>query len=337
MLPLLPPPRRRLRGGGRRESRAQTAQGRQIFKENLPGIALLPENARDHMVTTATPRLSPHPLSPPLWGLPAGNSRIHWGLVHPYHEQAEFGRDHSRPLDLPVHLSSLANSVWQLAEARNRSRAREPDRSFVTHPHPPHPVDASDRSRSWAPHRPLIDRSQPQDFAARPAPADPSHRLPQPPGHPEPRGPCTTRYDLDQPAWDRHQDTQRPQESSAGPPGGHSFAPKPCHAYRKRAMPLPVRSRRSPTHDLSDAEAPPQWSYSPRSPPGKASHRVKDDLRDTAITMPPFSRNLHKSTTRRETRHTPGRPRQGASTTTARNLSLPPRRSRTTCSLRSST
>ena len=57
MFPLLPPPRRMLKGGGRRENRAQTAHGHQIFRENLPGIALLPENARDHVVTTATQRL----------------------------------------------------------------------------------------------------------------------------------------------------------------------------------------------------------------------------------------------------------------------------------------
>ena len=57
VFPLLPSPRRMLRGGGRRESRAQTAHRHQIFKENLPGIALLPENARDHVVTIATQRL----------------------------------------------------------------------------------------------------------------------------------------------------------------------------------------------------------------------------------------------------------------------------------------
>ena len=43
-----------------------------------------------------------------------------------------------------------------------------------------------------------------------------------------------TRYDLDQPARDRH------QESAALPPGGHNFAPKSRSAYQKRATPPPT-------------------------------------------------------------------------------------------------
>ena len=63
----------------------------------------------------------------------------------------------------------------------------------------------------------------------------------------------------------------------------HSFAPKSRSAYQKRATPPPARNRRLPAHNLldsdsSDAEARPQWSYSPRSPPRKAPYRAEDDL-----------------------------------------------------------
>ena len=53
----LPPPRRRLRGGGRRENGAQITSGHRIFMKNPPGAALLPESARNHMVATAAQRL----------------------------------------------------------------------------------------------------------------------------------------------------------------------------------------------------------------------------------------------------------------------------------------
>ena len=92
-----------------------------------------------------------------------------------------------------------------------------------------------------------------------------------------------TRYDLDHPARDRRHEAQRPQASAAVPLGGHAFAPKPRSDYRKRATPPPTRSRHPPVHtildpDSSDAEARPQWSYSPRSPPRKAPRRAEDTL-----------------------------------------------------------
>ena len=195
------------------------------------------------------------PRSPLLRALPAGDSRIHWGLIRPYHEQTEFSEDVSRPLDQTVHPNSIANSVWQRAEARNRSRARERDAPSRSYPRPHHQVDTSDRSRSWA--------LQLQDSAMRPAPADPYHSAPQPLGHTEPRDHHATRYDLDHPACDRRHEAQRPQASAAVPLGGHSFAPKPRSDYQKWATPPPARSRHPPVHtisgsDSSDAEAHPQ-------------------------------------------------------------------------------
>ena len=170
------------------------------------------------------------PAVSPLRALPAGDSRIHWGLIRPYHDQVEFGEHRSRPLDQSVHPNSVANSVWQWAKARNRSRAREPDELSRSYPH--HHVDTSDRSQSWA--------LQPRDFAARPSPTDPYHRTPQPPGHTEPRYHSATRYDLDQPARDRNHDAQRPQVSAAVPPGGHNFALKSRSVYQKRATSPPA-------------------------------------------------------------------------------------------------
>ena len=57
MFPLLTPPRRSLRGGGRRGNVARAAHGHLIFRKNPPGAALLPESARNRMVATATRRL----------------------------------------------------------------------------------------------------------------------------------------------------------------------------------------------------------------------------------------------------------------------------------------
>ena len=205
--------------------------------------------------------------SPPLWALPAGDSRIHWGLIHPYDEQTEFGEHVSRPLDQTVHHNSVANSVWQRAEARNRSRAREPDTPSRSYPRPHHQVDTSDRPRSWAP--------QPRNSTTQPAPPDPYHRVPQLPRHMEPRDHRATRYDLDHPACDRRHEAQRPQASAAVQLGSHAFASKPRSYYQKRATPPTSRSRHPPVHTISDsdsldAEARPQGSYSPRLPPRKS-------------------------------------------------------------------
>ena len=172
------------------------------------------------------------PRSPPMLALPAGGSRVHWGLIRPYHEQTEFGEDVSRPLDQTFHPNSVANSIWQRAEACNRSRAREPDAPSRSYPRPHHQVETSDRPRSWAP--------QLRDSVKQPAPADPYHCTPQPPRHTEPRDHRVTRSDLDHPAHNRQHGDQRPQASAAVTLGGHAFAPKPRSDYQRRATPPPA-------------------------------------------------------------------------------------------------
>ena len=87
-------------------------------------------HGRDRRSAPARPR------SPPMRALPAGGSRIHWGLIRPYDAHAEFGEHVARPLDEAACHNSVASSVWQRAEARNRSRAREPDASSASYPRP---------------------------------------------------------------------------------------------------------------------------------------------------------------------------------------------------------
>ena len=171
--------------------------------------------------------------------------------------------------------NSIANLIWQRAEARNRSLAREPDSPSRSYPRPHHQAETSGCPRSWAP--------QPRNSAAQPTPADPYHRAPQPPRHTEPRDHSMTRSDLDHPARDRRHEAQRPQASAAVPLGGHAFTPKPRSDYQRRATPPPARSRHPPVQsisdsDSSDAEGRPQWSCSPRSPPRKAPRRAEDTL-----------------------------------------------------------
>ena len=90
-------------------------------------------HGRDRRTAPARPR------SPSVQALPAGDSRIHWGLICPYDAQTEFSEHVSRPQDQASCHNSVANSVWQRAEARDRSRAREPDApsiSFIPAPAP---------------------------------------------------------------------------------------------------------------------------------------------------------------------------------------------------------
>ena len=315
MFPLLPPPRRRLRGGGRRGKGAQTAPGHQIFWKNLPGAALLPESTRNRMVTTAAQRL-------PARGFP------HCGHC-PHGTPASIGASYaliiSKRSSARTYLArrterstpnSVANSAWQRAEARNRSHVREPDAPSRSYPRPHHQVDTSDHSRSWAP--------QPRDSATRLAPAVPYHRAPEPRDH------RATRYDLDHLARGRRHEAQRSQASAAVPLGGHTFAPKPRSDYQKRATSPPVRSRHPPVHtisdfDSSDAEARPNGL----TPCARHHARLLSERRilswDAASAAPPDSRNPHTATTsqsrlqpihpnlnprRRETRLMPGLPRQ---------------------------
>ena len=166
-----------------------------------------------------------------------------------------------------------------------------------------------------------------------------------------------TRYDPDHPARDRLHEAQRPQASAAAPLSSSAFAPKPRSDYWKRATPPPARSRHPPVHtisdsDSSDVEARPQWSYSPRLPPHKAPRRAEDTLPvHRQRSAPGFPESPHgyceskqapaylsePQPQRRETRLTPGLPRQEISTTTVRSFSLLPKTSRITRLLQSST
>ena len=55
--------------------------------------------------------VSARPWSPPVRTLPAGDSRIHWGLIRPYDAQTEFGEHVSCPRDQASRHNSVANSV----------------------------------------------------------------------------------------------------------------------------------------------------------------------------------------------------------------------------------
>ena len=115
------------------------------------------------------------PRSPPVRALPAGGSRIHWGLIRPYDAHAEFGEHVARPRDEAARHNSVASSVWQRAEARNRSRAREPDAPSASYPRQHQRSDSSNCPRSWAP--------QSRTPRLQPSPSDLHHRANQPPGY----------------------------------------------------------------------------------------------------------------------------------------------------------
>ena len=214
-------------------------------------------HGRDRRTTPARPR------SPPVRALPAGDSRIHWGLIRLYDAQTEFGEHVSRPRDQASRHNSVANSAWQRAEARNRSRARELDAMSVSYPHPHYRSEVIDRPRA---------------STIQPSPSDPHHRATQLPRHTEPRNHRASRYILDHPTRDRLYETQRPQTPAAAPLNDPTGAYKPDGDYRKRSTLPPARSRNPPVHtisdsDSSDAEAHPHWPY---SPPRKAPHRAED-------------------------------------------------------------
>ena len=217
--------------------------------KNPPGAASLPGSARNRMVAPARPR------SPPARALPAGDSRIHWGLIRPYDAHAEFGEHVAYPRDEAARHNSVASSVWQRAEARNRSRAREPSASY---PCPQQRSNSSDHSQSWAP--------QPWTSIIQPSPSDRLNRS------------ATARHALDYPARDRPYEAQRPRAPSAAPLDGPTSSYEPSEDYRRRSTPPPVRTRNPPAHDISDSdksdtETRPRCPY---SPPRKAPCHADD-------------------------------------------------------------
>ena len=170
-LNLLLPPNHKLR---EERERAIDHTRAADFYEKLPGAAILPGSACDRHSAPARPR------SPPVRALPAGGSRIHWGLIRPYDAHAEFGELVARPQDKAARHNSVDSSVWQRAEACNRSRAREPDAPSASYPRPHQRSDSSNLPRSWAP--------QSRTPRLQPSPSDPHHRATQQPGHAEPSG-----------------------------------------------------------------------------------------------------------------------------------------------------
>ena len=165
---------------------------------------------------------------------------MHWGLIRPYDTHSEFGEHVARPQDEAARHNSVASSVWQRAEARNRSCAREPDAPFTSYPRPHQRSDSCNRPRSWAP--------QSRTPRLQPSPSDPHHRATQQPGHAEPPGHRAARHALDHPARDRTCQAQRPRAPSAAPLDGPSGAYQPSEDYRRSSTLLPARSRNPPTH-----------------------------------------------------------------------------------------
>ena len=341
MFPLLPPPRRRLRGGGRRGNRAQTTHGHQIFRKNLPGAALLPESARNRMVTTATQHLPAHGLSL-LRALPAGDSHFHWGLIYPYHELTEFGEDVSRPLDQTVHPNYVANSVWQRAEARNRLRSGT-GRTVQIIPAPASSGRHTVTARGLGPrNRGTLQRGLHQQTLtiARLNRPDTRNRA------------ITARHGM---TWTIQPATADMKLSDRKHPLQYRSAVTPSlpsHAVIIRSgLPLrPCILFRTPTHQTLRPDLNGLTPCARHHARLLAERRILS--RDTASAAPPDSRNPHAATTsqsrllpirlnlsprRRETRLTPGLPCQETLTTTARSLSLPPKTSRITRSLQSST
>ena len=321
MFPLLPPPRRRLRGGGRRGNGAQTARGHLIFMKNLPGTALLPESARGLPHCGHCPQGTPASIgaSYALMIRKRSSTRIYLAR----------GTKRSTITPSPTRFGNGLKPA--IAHARgNRTRARIIRLTPVT-------------ARSLGPrNRGTLQRSphcQTLTIA----------RLNRPD-----TWNCATLYDLDHPARDRLHEAQRPQASAATLLGSSAFAHKPHSDYWKRATPPPAQSRhrlcilsRTPTHQTL---RPTLNGLTDRHARLLAERKILS--RDTASAAPPDSRSLHTATVsrsrllpiclnlnprRRETRLTPVLPRQETSTTTVRSLSLLPKTSRITRSLQSST
>ena len=262
------------------------------------------------------------PRFPPVRALPVGGSRIHWGLIRPYDAHAEFGEHVARPRDEAARHNSVASLVWQQAEARNRSRAREPDAPSASYPRLHQRSDSSDRPRSWAP--------QLRTSIIQPLPSDPHHRATQPPGHTEPLGHRAARHALDHPARDRPYEAQR---HSTAPPAHTSRAritagvllrcPREAETRQftqSRTSRILRPARAGPTHLHTRLPAMPMTPFWDTT--GAASRNIRS-LHTALIRrsrLPPTRLNLNPR--RRETSLTPGLPRRETSTTTAQSPSL---------------
>ena len=181
MMSLLPPPNHKLKG---REGAGHRPHARSRFLRKIRQAPLSSQGAP--ATAWSRPPLSAClPAVSPCAGTARRGSSIHWGLIRPYDAHAEFGEHVARPRDEAARHNSVASSVWQRAEARNRSRAREPDAQSASCPH--QRSDSSNRPWSWAP--------QSRTPRLQPSPSDPHHHVTQPrgaarPGSPSPRPPA---------------------------------------------------------------------------------------------------------------------------------------------------
>ena len=172
------------------------------------------------------------------------------------------------PRDEATRRNSVASLLWQRAEARNRSRARETDAPSA--PYPRQRSDSSGRPRHWAP--------QSRMPKLQPSPSDPHHHTTQSPAHADQLDRCAARHAPDHPDRNHPYETQRPRAPATEPLDSSTCAYRPSEDYRRRSTPLPPRSRNPPTHtisdsDESDTETRPRWPY---SPPRKAPRRDDD-------------------------------------------------------------
>ena len=278
---------------------------------------------------TATARLR----SPPVRALPAGDSRIHWGLIRPYDAQTEFSEHVSRPRDQSSRHNTVANSVWQQAEARNRSREWEPRTHRII-------TVKSLTARCLGPRNRGLLRFSPHRQTLTIA------RL----NRPDTRNRATTvchgiSWTI-QPAtaYTKPSDRKRLRQR-------HSTVPLvPTSRTGIIASVLLRCPRKAETRQCTLSQTPTRRTPRPALIGCTHLHtrlpaEQKILSRDTASAAPGDSWNLHTAITsqsrlpptrpnfnprRRETRLTPGLPRQETSTTTVRSLSLLPKTNRIT-------
>ena len=134
VFPFPPPPHHRLRGGGKRENGAQTVHRHQIFKENLPGVALPPESARNRMATNATQRLLARSL-PHCGHCPQGTSTFigsSYALIMSKRSSVRAILARWTKLSIPTPSPTRFGSGPKTATARERrNRTPHPDRTHT--------------------------------------------------------------------------------------------------------------------------------------------------------------------------------------------------------------
>ena len=333
MFPLLPPPRRRLRGGGRRGNGARTAHGHLIFRKNPPGAVLLPESARNRMVATAAQRL-------PARGLPqCGHC--------PQGTHASIGASYA----LMMHRRSLA-SMYLACGTKQPAITLSPTwfgnelKPAIAHAHgnrthcPYHTRARIITVKSLTTHGLGPCNRGPLRFSPRRQTITIT-RL----NHPDTRIRATTARRGT--TWTIQSATASTKLSDRKRPRQHHSTVPPAPTSRTGIIGsvLLRRLREAETHQCTLSRTltrqtlrPALIGFTHRHARLPAERKMLSQ--DTASTAPPDSRSLHTAITsrsrllptrpnlnprRRETRLTPGLPRQETSTTTAQSLSLLPK------------